>query len=570
MDWSRLTTISTFDDGFLHNNLILSSCPSLYMNNDPRELTTVKPTTAISLLIEGLVQLICKLIEDDNRNVDISYRKICEKLNSMILIDDSYARNEFADMREYYEKQIYQIICAVHHKLPIEFTKFKHPYISTGLFSRYKREFEEVRFIASGGFGKVFQVRHKLDSLDYAVKQIKINSTKIELNHFAEVKTLASLNHPNIVQYKSAWLEPILPKINEKAEHANESHDASELIRSAKSENESLSGNSNSLKLVKYNCNYKPHYSTAENTILYIQMSLCKLTLQEWLFDRNSSNNVNSYYVESLKTMNKISPLKIVHNIFCQILEGLNYIHSKKIIHHDIKPSNIFLNFSENGDIIAQLGDFGLACPLQDDHRGYPLGTKLYAAPEQLQGECHPKSDVYSLGIVLLELLIPYKTDMERIKIIENARRGIFLSELTIPSVHILRSLLNSKNRRPTAKEVLKLVRKFNLDENVSLKQYESEERSMESMKEVLKLLPKFNLDDNVSVKEEKTEDIENELPILNTYEIEIRCLKNDIIQKNQQIHDLNATLLAKNMEINQLKNFLKPKVDKYTINDLV
>lgn len=78
--------------------------------------------------------------------------------------------------------------------------------------------------------------------------------------------------------------------------------------------------------------------------------------------------------------------------IFLKIIlqTGLEYIHSKGIVHHDIKPSNIFIQL-ENGSLLVQLGDFGLACPLQSVRHSLALGTKLYAAPEQLAGKCDPK-----------------------------------------------------------------------------------------------------------------------------------------------------------------------------------
>lgn len=53
------------------------------------------------------------------------------------------------------------------------------------------------------------------------------------------------------------------------------------------------------------------------------------------------------------------------------------------------QPSNIFI--STSGDLQIQLGDFGLACPLQRENHPSVLGTHMYAAPEQLQGKCDPK-----------------------------------------------------------------------------------------------------------------------------------------------------------------------------------
>lgn len=51
----------------------------------------------------------------------------------------------------------------------------------------------------------------------------------------------------------------------------------------------------------------------------------------------------------------------------------------------------------ENGNLLVQLGDFGLACPLQNVHHSLAFGTKLYAAPEQLAGKCEAKVIVFFL-----------------------------------------------------------------------------------------------------------------------------------------------------------------------------
>lgn len=85
----------------------------------------------------------------------------------------------------------------------------------------------------------------------------------------------------------------------------------------------------------------------------------------------------------------------------------------------------------------VQLGDFGLACTLQGAG-SCPLGTGqrgtgLYAAPEQLRGQCHQKSDLFSLGLVLLELISPFATAMERVAVLTNARHRKLPSDLPTP-----------------------------------------------------------------------------------------------------------------------------------------
>lgn len=75
--------------------------------------------------------------------------------------------------------------------------------------SRYRREFQELNFIAGGGFGKVFRALHRLDGTEYAIKKIIVSSKCMKTieQYLNEVKTLAKLNHANIVPYKAAWIE---------------------------------------------------------------------------------------------------------------------------------------------------------------------------------------------------------------------------------------------------------------------------------------------------------------------------------------------------------------------------
>ena len=87
-----------------------------------------------------------------------------------------------------------------------------------------------------------------------------------------------------------------------------------------------------------------------------------------------------------------------------QVAEGLAYAHSQGIVHRDIKPSNLLLDAKGT----VWVTDFGLAKSEGTDgptHTGDIIGTLRYMAPERFDGWSDPRSDVYSLGVTLYELL---------------------------------------------------------------------------------------------------------------------------------------------------------------------
>ena len=198
-------------------------------------------------------------------------------------------------------------------------------------------------------------------------------------------------------------------------------------------------------------------------------------------------------------------PLDMTLQVARDVCRGLEYAHSKGVVHRDLKPSNVWLtgdltSSGEPGDTpstgsvetVAKIGDFGIALSLDQPRLtevSSIVGTRQYMSPEQaLGGEVTPLSDLYSLGVMLYEMVTgsPPFTGGDLAAVI-----GQHINAKPIPptrhnpscprmlDVLILRLLEKSPERRPqSASDVLAILETISADNDQARGSSESTERS--------------------------------------------------------------------------------------------
>ena len=175
-------------------------------------------------------------------------------------------------------------------------------------------------------------------------------------------------------------------------------------------------------------------------------MELCDETLDNMINERN----------KNFKILNSIEYVKSM-NIYFELLKAIKYIHEKNIIHRDIKPSNIFIK-----DGKLKLGDFGLTKieNIYEKEDNY-IGTKLYASPEQYEKKIYTKeADIFSLGIILFELLYVFKTYMEKVEKINELKKGKLPLDFTNMYPYESNIILNMVNLNPNIRPNIKNIKK--------------------------------------------------------------------------------------------------------------
>jgi len=148
-----------------------------------------------------------------------------------------------------------------------------------------------------------------------------------------------------------------------------------------------------------------------------------------WFSGRGQLHQLLTYYghgtLEDLSEHSGRLNYAQILEVLRQISLGLDYVHSAGVIHLDLKPSNIFVD----DDYVLKIGDFGISVNLNEAHPATPTssvkrkggrreyrcsGDPIYIAPEVLGFDrsinaIHCKTDIFSLGIIVLELLCHQK-----------------------------------------------------------------------------------------------------------------------------------------------------------------
>ena len=271
-------------------------------------------------------------------------------------------------------------------------------------------DFEPLQLLGQGSFGKVIKVSSLINQKIYAMKILNL-----------EVKEEEGITKEMKEQYFLSEIELL-----KKLDHPN---------------------------IVKY---YK---SFREDDKFYIIMEY---------FDNGDLED----YIEVLKNDNQINKKEEIWNIFYQCISGLSYLHSKGVIHRDIKPPNIFMTKNK----IIKLGDFGVSAiiggikGMTKIHKlkYTQVGTPLYMAPEILANKQYKENiDVFSMGCVFYKIIC--QKDYQKEEFLPN-KEGKFekkiQSKRDFPNnydqdlMNVVREMVNEDEReRPDSGKILTKIK---------------------------------------------------------------------------------------------------------------
>ena len=213
---------------------------------------------------------------------------------------------------------------------------------------------------------------------------------------------------------------------------------------------------------------------TIDNSqFLCISMECCRVNLKAFIYNNKMGG---------AEIITSQGPPRFYQCVFRQILEGLVAIHDMGWVHRDIHPLNILIanpNPEEIGDITIKIADFGLARDIRPttsesslltegsklENLSTDIGNKDFRAPELDDGYYDYKVDLYSAGIVLYLLsryLVQGQWKDEIRAFVEGRRSSEDLYHQDDKHlVRLISLLMQKREKRPTAKEALKIAEKL-------------------------------------------------------------------------------------------------------------
>jgi hypothetical protein len=170
-------------------------------------------------------------------------------------------------------------------------------------------------------------------------------------------------------------------------------------------------------------------------------------------------NRLHDYRIRSERM-----PLGEVARVLFDVLDGLAYAHSEGMVHRDIKPGNILLT-QQGRAVIADFGIVQMVGGRRHTVPGALLGTMNYMAPEQgLESQSDARSDIYSLGVVLYEMLVqrtPFEADTPLAVLMKHAHDPLPLPRQIDPAIPepfervVLKALAKDPDDRYQSAEVM-------------------------------------------------------------------------------------------------------------------
>eukprot|EP00444_Apocalathium_aciculiferum_P014944 CAMPEP_0183460128 /NCGR_PEP_ID=MMETSP0370-20130417/136937_1 /TAXON_ID=268820 /ORGANISM="Peridinium aciculiferum, Strain PAER-2" /LENGTH=291 /DNA_ID=CAMNT_0025652003 /DNA_START=61 /DNA_END=932 /DNA_ORIENTATION=- len=170
--------------------------------------------------------------------------------------------------------------------------------------------------------------------------------------------------------------------------------------------------------------------------------------------------DLQAFIKEKFKEKKRIQEVLVMH-YFVQVLQALQYIHNERILHRDLKTSNLFLMKSKQ---VVKLGDFGISRVLEGSIEAAitVVGTPYYMSPEVCENKPYTfKSDVWSLGCVLYELcMLKHAFSADNLlglvyKIVSDKYEPIPKMYSSNLNVLIQRMLEKDADKRPSVRDLL-------------------------------------------------------------------------------------------------------------------